>query len=127
MAPRTNSFSSTPTAPNQPRDEHALASAAAQREVEREMDSLAYTSASPTSNPGSYAPREGGKKVTAGFFKQRGASRGFVPPQAEEDTVGDRGVSASEDEGAQGGGTQPLNLGRKGRRSADESAPPYMG
>ena len=115
------------TAPATPRDEHALATAAAQREVEREMDSLAYSSASPSSNPESYAPKEAGRKMAAGaFFKQRGASRSAFVPPPETGEVGDRGVS--EDEGAVGGGTQPLNLGRKARRSVEgEAAPPYMG
>lgn len=92
------------------------------------MDNLAFTSASPSTNPESYAPKEAGRKMAAGaFFQRRGVSKGFAPPVEGSDVVGDRGVS--EDEGAVGGGTQPLNLGRKagGRRSNDEAAPPYMG
>lgn len=130
-SPTNGGTPSTPTV-----NEHALAAQAAQREVEREMDSLAYTSASPSTNPESYAPSldnatsptAGGRKMNAGAFFKRPGGRQFTPPPSGAGE-GDRGRSASEDEAeleqqaGGGGGTQPLNVLRRSR----EAAPPYVG
>ena len=134
----------SPAEPNMPRGEAELASAAAKREVEREMDSLAYTASpighQPPVSPLEYAPREGesgARKINAGaFFKRNGAggpagsrsnSASFAPPVNDQ---GDGGVS--EDDEANG--TRPLRIGRNRPHDAFEVgsppkdvAPPYSG
>lgn len=122
-----------------PRDEAELASAAAKREVEREMDSLAFSNASPVNPPVSpleYAPRQGdssARKINAGaFFKRNGAGGGpnsrsasFNPPANDH---GDDGVSDDD-----ASGTRPLRVGRNRPAGGDfevgspsrDAAPPY--
>lgn len=108
-----------------PTDEHSLAAAAAQREVEREMDNLAFSSRSGAGNA------RGTGKINAGAFFKRSAAGattrgagGFVPPQED---VSDDGLS---EDGASSV-VKPLNIRRKdpieGSEAVTEVAPPYAG
>lgn len=111
--------SPSPADPNVPRSDAELASAAARREVEREMDSLAISTASPISALAQdYAPRSGesgARKIHAGaFFKRNGAggrSASFSPPVQDR---GDDGVSEEDTTGT----TRPLRT--SSRRQEEE-------
>ncbi|CDZ97696.1 Eisosome component PIL1/LSP1 [Phaffia rhodozyma] len=131
---------------DQPTDEHSLAAAAAQREVEREMDNLAFTSvAHPPSGASAAAVAAradsvspvsraaGNGKINAGAFFKRGgggrSSSGFVPPEGD---VSDGGLSEDVEPA---GNVKPLNIRRKAPAEVDgvepeadrDAAPPYGG
>jgi hypothetical protein len=134
--PTANSYSN-PRDQTQTQHDHQSASAAAQREVEREMDNLAFTSASPSSRPEVYSPTSetmspsgsaasGGKVKAGAFFKRRqqGALGRTASPFQPPDRSDDDGVSEEDGRRSLERNTEPLNI-RRSLESSKGPAPPY--